>query len=186
MSTLSTYGNVPGLSERHAMLFPENVAEVTKEGPFYKTETPRLVGEQKGDDLQTIWHDTQFKEAVEHLVASRIGGREVKARQLAGVGGYADLPRQVTAQKYANPSWGNFQSIYPGHEMPERGAPWSLSHAHAHGGSLDGGAVISELGQNFGKDLLHARLDQLAKINEAENMGFDTSCLLYTSPSPRD
>lgn len=176
MSTLSTYGNAPGLSERQQLMFPDVVAGVAKEGPFYDTPVPRMTGEPKGDDLQTVWHDTQYREAVDTLRATRAGQRAVKARQLAGVGGYADLPRPVTLQKYANPSWGNFQSIYPGHEMPEAGTPWMLSHAWAHGGAgLEGGILNAEPVYAWGKDLIDSRMNQLAKIDEAEAIGFDST-----------
>ena len=159
---MSAFGTKkPGGDLAVQMTFPSVYSSVYASGAdklaYYPTASEGVEKLPAGSDLQSLYHEQK------RLDANRMAMAGVRSRAMAdkyaraGNAGYGVMPKAVLSQRvYANPSNGNQSDIYAGRYDQMRGA------------GMSGGVLRTMKGQEYGREKLRGRIDQLNAIAEAK------------------
>jgi len=160
---MSAFGTKkPGGDVAVQLTFPSVYSSVYANGAdrlaYYPSASEGVEHLPAGKDLQSLYHEQK------RLDANRMAMAGVRSRAIAdtyaraGNAGYGVMPKAVLSQrKFANPSNGNQSDIYAARYDQMRGA-----------GEMTGGVLRTRKGQEYGREKLRGRIDQLNAIAEAK------------------
>lgn len=159
---MSAFGTKkPGGDFAVQLTFPSVYSSVYAAGAdrlaYYPSAPEGVENLPVGQDLQSLYHEQKRLDANRMAMAGVRSQRISDTYARAGNAGYGVMPKPVLGQRiFANPSNGNQSDIYAARYDQMRGA------------GMSGGVLRTRVGQQYGRDKLNARIDQLNAIGEAK------------------